>query len=154
MAVTVTHCDGREDTDVRYPPFCTGTAPSVRSVRGAQNGIFYRIAVFWRMRGEVQQPGTVAPGHEGMGAVCGTAPPRPGRLHADPYTRTEHDFAYQSGRRASSGVLPTDGTSHSAIAQASRFHAYRAVAPRYGKPMTGRTTTVSPRNCSPTERTR
>ena len=41
----------------------------------AQNRIFCRVAVFWRMRGEVQQPRTVAPGHEGMGAVCGTAPP-------------------------------------------------------------------------------
>jgi hypothetical protein len=31
------------------PPFCTGTVPSVRSVGGAQNGIFCRIglAIFW-----------------------------------------------------------------------------------------------------------
>jgi hypothetical protein len=33
------------------------------------------LAIFWRMRGEVQRAGTIAPSHEGVGAVCGTAPP-------------------------------------------------------------------------------
>jgi hypothetical protein len=31
------------------------------------------LAIFWRRRGEVQRARTIAPGHEGMGAVCGTA---------------------------------------------------------------------------------
>jgi hypothetical protein len=47
------------------------------------------------MRGEVQQPGIVTPGHEGMGAVCGTTDLR----RADtltPYFRVEHAFAQQS----------------------------------------------------------
>ena len=33
------------------------------SVGSAQNGIFCRYGKFWRMRGEVQQPGIEAPGH-------------------------------------------------------------------------------------------
>jgi hypothetical protein len=47
----------------KYPPICTGTVPAVRSVEGAQIGIFCRVGIFWRMRGEVQQRGTVVPGH-------------------------------------------------------------------------------------------
>jgi hypothetical protein len=43
---------------------CTGAISSVRPVVGAQNGIFCRVAIFRRMRGEVQQPGTVVPGHD------------------------------------------------------------------------------------------
>lgn len=57
------------------PPFCTGTAPSVRSVRGAQNGIFCIVRILWRMRGEVQEAPIATSGHESMGAVCGTTPP-------------------------------------------------------------------------------
>ena len=43
---------------------------------GAQNGIFCGVgsAIFWRIRGEVQRPGTVAPGHDIMTKVCGTVP--------------------------------------------------------------------------------
>jgi hypothetical protein len=36
------------------PPFCIVTAPSAGSVRGAQNGIFCRVAIFWRIRVEVR----------------------------------------------------------------------------------------------------
>ena len=39
-------------------------SPSVRSVRGAQNGIFCRVGIFWRMRGKIQKRGTVVPGHD------------------------------------------------------------------------------------------
>ena len=42
----------------------TGTIPSIRSLGGAQNSIFCRAGYLWRMRGEVQQLGTVAPGHD------------------------------------------------------------------------------------------
>jgi hypothetical protein len=51
------------------PPFCAGTTPSVWSVRAVQNGIFCRTATFRRMGDEGQQPGTVAPAHNGMGAT-------------------------------------------------------------------------------------
>ena len=37
--------------------------PSVRSVGGAQNGIFCCAGIFWRMCGEIQQCRTVLPGH-------------------------------------------------------------------------------------------
>ena len=33
------------------------------------------LAIFWRMRGEVKQPRTVAPGHDKMTEVCGVTPP-------------------------------------------------------------------------------
>jgi integrase/recombinase XerD len=56
---------GRSRKAAREPPFCTGTAPSVRSVRGAQNGIFCPLLIFWRMRGEVQRSEAIAPGRKG-----------------------------------------------------------------------------------------
>lgn len=42
MAVTVTHCDGREDTEVRYPPPPPPTM-SVRLVADIQNRLFWRV---------------------------------------------------------------------------------------------------------------
>jgi len=39
-------------------------------VTAMQNRNICRIAILGRIRGEVQQPGWVAPGHDGMGAVC------------------------------------------------------------------------------------
>ncbi len=58
---------GASPHTARDPPsFCTGTVRSIRSIGGAQNGIFCRIGftIFWRMRGQVRQPGTSAPGHD------------------------------------------------------------------------------------------
>ena len=60
-----------------YPPFCIETIPSVRFVGGAQNGISVALAIFWRMRGEVQRAGTVAPGHETYGSGLPDRPRRP-----------------------------------------------------------------------------
>jgi hypothetical protein len=56
--------DGRRKANTRraISAFCTGTALSARSVRGAQNGIFCRAGYFWRIRGGVQRSGTVSPG--------------------------------------------------------------------------------------------
>ncbi len=66
-------------------PYVDNRAPSRRSVlkqslrsggSGARRTAFsVALAIFWRMLGEVQRAGTIAPGHEGMAAVCGTAPP-------------------------------------------------------------------------------
>jgi hypothetical protein len=39
-----------------YPPICTGAISSVRSARGAQNGIFVALAIFWRMRAKFSSP--------------------------------------------------------------------------------------------------
>lgn len=56
---------------IKYPPFCTGTASSVRSVRGAQNSIFCR-----RHPGECaakfSRPKLSRPVPRGIRAVCGT----------------------------------------------------------------------------------
>src|SRR5262249_58884403 len=46
------------------PPFCTRTAPSVRSVRGTQNGGFCRVAYLLRMHSEVRRPETIAIGRK------------------------------------------------------------------------------------------
>ena len=43
MPDDVTLSDGRSLGERADPPFCTGTVPLVRSVRGAQNGIFCRV---------------------------------------------------------------------------------------------------------------
>src|ERR1700722_11362550 len=40
--------------DTKRHSFCIVTAPSAGSVRGAQNGIFCRVAIFWRIRVEVR----------------------------------------------------------------------------------------------------
>ena len=49
-----------------YPPNCDG--PSTGSVRGAQNGTFCRVAIFWRMSVEVRGAGQVSPkGVMGLG---------------------------------------------------------------------------------------
>src|SRR5208282_4332457 len=64
-------CCPRSAGQAKYPPFCTGTVPSVRSVGGAQNGIFCRVGIFWRMRGEIQQRRTVWLLTANMKAVSG-----------------------------------------------------------------------------------
>ena len=54
------------------PPICSGTVPFIRSVSGAQIGTICRVAIFWRMRGEVRQPETNAVGkarQPGVGGV-------------------------------------------------------------------------------------
>ncbi len=40
MAVTVTHCGGRKDTDVRYPPICTADGRPARSDSAMQIRLF------------------------------------------------------------------------------------------------------------------
>ena len=48
-----------------YPMLlCTGTISSARSAQARRTAFSVALAIFWRMRGEVQQTRTVAPGHD------------------------------------------------------------------------------------------
>jgi hypothetical protein len=51
---------------------CIGQLLQFGQFETAQNKYFCRLVDFRRMRGEVQQPRTVAFGHEDMEVVCGT----------------------------------------------------------------------------------
>lgn len=63
---------------------CTGQLLRLQSVRSMHNGIFCHIPILWRMRGEVQPPGTVAAGSNRIGAVCKTAASKQGHTeHSD-----------------------------------------------------------------------
>jgi hypothetical protein len=44
------------------------------SLEACRTAFSVALAIFWRIRGEVQQPRSVAPGNDRITAVCGVAP--------------------------------------------------------------------------------
>ncbi len=87
---------------------------------GAQNGIFCRIAIFWRMRGEVQQYGTVAPGQEEYESGLRDRPPcRPrAGLHTDPVLAHRARLGPPGRPAVLPGSLSANTRMHSALVRA------------------------------------
>jgi hypothetical protein len=91
--VITTRADPQEDPqDCAVPPDSDACRVAWRVPGCAGRGRELR----WRMRGEVRPPGTAAPDHGRMAAVCGTAPAGLKRALA-PFLPREYALAWTAG---------------------------------------------------------
>src|SRR5438067_7604303 len=73
--IMVTHCDGRDSTDVRYPPLGVAPGTSVSVTRWVQNGVLWRIGALLACGCDCLQGG---PGLGGQFIIICAAACRPG----------------------------------------------------------------------------